>query len=90
VILPRETIILTKDTVFQKSDYPWLIAVRVTMQAASSYDGNPGHTESSLIRATDFAESVYYHHSRGGRGLEGQQGDDGYVIVELYEEMPER
>lgn len=81
---------------FRPADYPWLKRVRVSLQggrggsASDGTAGQPGkfvHHEYVVADLPPVVEMHVGHGSRGGYGG-GQRGDDGLIIIELYEAKP--
>lgn len=75
---PREVLtFLPPGGVFQKADYPWLKAVRVTLRGGDSAAGHPGGTNSQTLPVDALPDlfSVTVGHGVGA-----------HCLVELYEE----
>lgn len=74
---PREIIVLGPGMhTLEASDYPWLVALRVTLRGGSSSDGNRGESISQLFpRPQDRLTFLAAHNG-------------GYAIVELYDREP--
>lgn len=76
---------------FRPADYPWLKRVRVYLQggqggnASDGAPGQPGEFVHHERVAADLPPVVAIHVGRGGGG---RRGDDGLVIIELYEAKP--
>ena len=90
---PREVLVFRPGkSEILRSDYPWLVAVRMIAQGGrggSSSDGNPGTPgtmESRVMAASDLPERMSVVCGKGGRGSGGEPGEDGYVIIEMYDE----
>lgn len=96
-VVPREVIsYLPPGGTFRKVDYPWLVAVRVTLKGgdggagARGEPGQPGESASRVILASDLGEEELVTVGEGGRGASPGAGDgrDGYLLVELFDTAP--
>lgn len=77
---------------FRRADYPWLRAVRASIRGGNggaASDGSPGglgQTRSVLIPVDEISEVWKVVVTRGGRGAPGaEDGQDGFVMLELYD-----
>lgn len=92
--VPREVISYSPPGgTFRKGDYPWLVAVRVTLKGGDGgagergEPGQPGESVSKVILASDLGEEELVTIGEGGKGASGVgDGHDGYVLVELFDE----
>jgi len=96
--MPRETLIFDHgERDFIRSDYPWAVAIRITIQGGrggAAPDGTPGEegeSKSEVFVAAELPVRLRVVVGRGGRGSGGgQPGEDAYAIVELYDREVER
>lgn len=89
---PTEVLIFTEDGQFLKSDYPWATSIRITVQggrggaSSNGAQGGYGQSTSAEYFFDVLPERLTVVIGKGGRGAPGaQDGEDGLVIVELYE-----
>lgn len=94
---PREILTFTPPGgTFNKADYEWLAAVRVTVRGGDGgggpdgTPGQPGETNVKLIGADELPETVPLTVGEGGKGAKphGANGADGFVILELFDYHP--
>jgi hypothetical protein len=78
---------------FRKADYPWLVAIRVTVRGGdggAGLNGEPGGTGESasvVILASNLGDEEVVTVGAGGNAAApaGRAGQDGYVLVELFD-----
>ena len=80
--VPREMISYSPPGgIFRKGDYPWLVAVRVTIKGgdggtgARGEHGQPGESVSKVILASDLEEEELVTVGEGGKGASPGVGD---------------
>jgi hypothetical protein len=95
---PREILtFVAPGGTFRKADYPWLLAVRVTVRGGDgggASDGTPGQdgqTALTLLRVEDLPAEVPITVGAGGKGAPplGKDGADGFVLMELFDVVPD-
>lgn len=88
----KDILIYSSDGEFLKADYPWCKHIRITIQGGrggASSDGTPGQlgeSSSMLLDTANLPDHLSVVIGKGGKGAPGaQDGEDGLVIVELYD-----
>lgn len=94
--MPRETLIYSTSGVFRCADYPWLVEVRAIAQggdggaAADGTPGGKGTTGVGLIDSNEIGDELRIVIGAPGRGgRRAEDGEPGYVMLELYDQKVE-
>jgi hypothetical protein len=70
--------------VFLPADYPDAVVAVITAAGGAASDGTPGTTQHRAFTVDELPRVCRIHCGTGGRDGYGRRGQDGYVIIELY------